>query len=621
MFVTNRGSIQVMQRSIRYVFLALSFTFALYLLSFKVGNTDFWWHIKAGQLLRESGWISMDPFAYTRIGEPYLAVHEWLAQVIMSFAYDSGGWIGTTILRILLMLVAFGVPLLLHKKNIWINSVLAVIALALARPAITDRPQLYTFAMFTLLLCLCITYAEAPRVLRRRILLLVPVLIVVWSNLHGAAAIVGIAVFGALYVSRLRGNRMDIRPLSLCLLAMIVALFVTPSGIHTLSYLWSLHTDTSIALIAEWQPVPFIEYIKHTALFWSVALLALWAGRRNILFSLLILFGIGYLSITAKRHEALFILAALSLTVYQLKYAIRWNAFLSRLQKNTIVFPLLSFFILVCVGFFVHIRSYDINRNDNLHGFGVFEPMRGASEFLQRHPLTGPVFNNYNAGGELLFRGHSVFLDGRNLDYGYDYIVRAVNAGVDVQTWNALTQEYTFSTAVIYYDLQAQMTPLPYTDILDANTNWHLVYLDDWAAVYTKSQIDAPEIVTITPYILENLVIPKEMGIGYFHQMEEELNTLVQRRPDGIKPLLYLAKLYTAVQEYDQAEDLLLKALTIQPQDFRIYLGLLTLRMEQGRWSDASKYVQIAKKKAGYSGLIINEELIQKIYTNAQLEQ
>jgi tetratricopeptide (TPR) repeat protein len=240
--------------------------------------------------------------------------------------------------------------------------------------------------------------------------------------------------------------------------------------------------------------------------------------------------------------------------------------------------------------------------------------MRGASDTIKKQEIIGNMFNNYNAGGELLFRGHNVFLDGRNIDYGYQYILRAVNAGMDRSVWDDLDQEFDFTHAVIYYNLQAQMDPLPYTDLLDAHPNWGLTYLDDWAAVYQK---DAQEIVTITPKSLESQSIPVEMGMTQFRLMESELQIIIASRPDAVKARMYLAKLYTAVAAYEEAEVLLEEARIAQPKNFRIYLGFTKLRMEQGRWEDAMRSVKKAKRTAGFSGLSINEDLIDQIQEKA----
>ena len=593
----------------------------LYLCAFKVGNSDFWWHIKAGQVLRESGWISLDPFAYTRIGEAYLATHEWLAQVILSTFYDLGTWAGITILRIGLIGLAFGIPLLLHRKNLWVNSAVAVLAVASARPALTDRPQLFTFVLFSLVLCLCIAYPEAHPKKRKHILLLLPVIIILWSNLHGAASLIGIALFGALYIQQLLKGRSNLTLLSFCLGAMLVAPFVAPGGIANITYLYDLFTEKSAGLIEEWKPGPWGWYLKHTAVFWILGAVSLWYGRRNLVFSLLVFLGIGYLSRTAQRHEILFIITSLTLIIYQLRYSKSWNAIITRMQHRRIAFPVGLIIVFIFLGSFTYVRAYDINRNDHLYGFGVFAPMRSASAFIKREQITGNMFNNYNAGGELLFYDHKVFLDGRNLDYGYEYVLRAVNAGMDPALWDELEQQYNFTHAVIYYSLQAQMDPLPYTDLLDADPDWSLVYLDDWAVVYRKVESGKwkmdKEIMTITPKNLENQKIPREMGQQSFRTMESELNTIIRSQPEGVKGRMYLAKLYTAIEAYDEAQILLLEALAVQPNNFRIYLSLTKLGMERGRWNEALVSIKRAKRKAGFSGVSINEDRIEEIRQKA----
>src|SRR2546423_8281920 len=59
------------------------------------------------------------------------------------------------------------------------------IALALSEITWTDRPQLFTFALFPLVLDLLV----AARAGRTRLLFVVPPLILLWTNLHGGYAL------------------------------------------------------------------------------------------------------------------------------------------------------------------------------------------------------------------------------------------------------------------------------------------------------------------------------------------------------------------------------------------------------------------------------------------------
>lgn len=505
------------------------------LFTFKVGNADFWWHIKAGQLLREGGWIALDPFAYTRAGEAYFANHEWLAQIIFSFIHDFTGHTGIIFFRIFVLSMIFGFPLLLDRRNLWINSGLALLAAVLARPAIIDRPHLFTLLMFSAVMYVILSYLENKKNDQKNYtIMLLPVLIVLWSNLHGAAGVIGIAVFGALGVQRLvdRALRKEIQMLELLGVLSCLALVATPTGFDNLKYMWVLMGDQTTDLIAEWQPVSFGEYFRHVGIFWIIVLAACLKGRRHLVLSTLILLGIGYLSKSAVRHEVLFVIAALALTIHQLK---------DREFQVGKTFVIAALIVLIPVTL---LQAYSFNMHNNLFGFGSFTPLKGASEFIQREGITGNMFNNYNAGGELIFRGHKVFLDGRNLDYGYDYISRAIDAGVDQQQWNNLSDEYSFTHAVIYYSLEANRDPMPYIDILEDDHSWGLQYLDDWSAVYVKGGVNS--VTQITPKMLYRTQMPEEITLGNLQILQSEVQSIIDMCPKCTKAPLYMNRMVEA---------------------------------------------------------------------------
>jgi len=520
-----------MKQVMRFVFPAVSFCLLLYLCFYKVGNTDFWWHIKAGQLLRESGWIVTDPFAYTRIGEAYIANHEWLAQVVLSFVYDRTGSTGIILLRTMIIALTFGIMLMLDKQKAWINTGLVLLAAILARPALTDRPQLFTFLMFSLVVYLCLAYVEGKKSDQKKYTIALPILFVLWSNLHGAAGITGLAVLGALGIQRMLGgaDRKEIRALLLTGVLSCFALIATPTGLDNLGYAMTLMGDRTTKLIAEWQSVSLGVYLKHVGIFWIIALLALWKGKRSLVFSVLVLFGIGYLSKSAVRHEVLFLIAALGITIHQLK-----GTHIFVLQRVTTV----ALLLLLSVA--TYVQATRVNMRDDLFGIGAFTPLAGASEFIHAEGITGNMFNNYNAGGELLFRGHKVFLDGRNLDYGYDYIVEAIEAGESRAAWDALSSEYNFTHAVVYYSLD----PNAYIDILQQHPDWGLQYLDDWAAVYVKGEEDT--FTELTPNMLLGTRMPEEITLRGLQTLEDEVQGIIDACPSCTKALEYKAEIQRA---------------------------------------------------------------------------
>ena len=71
---------------------------------------------------------------------------------------------------------------------------------------------------------------------------------------------------------------------------------------------------------------------------------------------------------------------------------------------------------------------------DHLWGYGVFAPAAGAADFVERENIRGNLFNTYGIGGYLIHRWYpdptrKVFIDGRNVDYGYDFMNAAFVAG------------------------------------------------------------------------------------------------------------------------------------------------------------------------------------------------
>lgn len=514
------------------VWLPITLTAAviLYICAFKVGNTDFWWHIKAGQILRDTGWISTDPFAWTRVGQPYLASHEWLAQVILSGIYDVTGWQGITVLRFVLVALTFGIPLLLSRKHISVTWLVALLAAIGSRAAMSDRPHLFSFVLLSLVVCLCITYLEVDARKRKKILLLLPLVILLWTNLHGAASLIGIAVIGALFLDQLVHKGRGVGQLLGSLIACGIALLISPSGIGNISYVLSLFIDQSASLISEWQAVPLSQYLLHTLPLWVAAVWSIVRARKSLVFSSLVLLGLGYLSLQSGRHQALFLIAALALTIYQLR-------------NSTIRVPR-AVYLVACalVVLFCILQSHRFTVRDQNFGFGEFAPMRGAALFLQDQKPER-MFNTYNAGGELLYHDLTVFLDGRNIDYGYDYMKRALDAGVDSTVWNAVDGEYDFTHAVIYYALEAHRDPMPYISILQELPNWSLVYLDEWAAVYAKN---TEGYRMITPKMLMQKTIPEEIRLGDLQTLLIELDTIIDMNSEGVQAREYKDKLLQA---------------------------------------------------------------------------
>jgi hypothetical protein len=114
----------------------------------------------------------------------------------------------------------------------------------------------------------------------------------------------------------------------------------------------------------------------------------------------------------------------------------------------------------------------------------------GASTFLRDHPIAGHLFNTYEDGGYLIWRGLPVFIDGRSLSENvfqdYRLIMGAplgdprrdatlARYGVDAIVLNA----FEYNSGIVY--------PLALALANPAKSDWKLVYDDPAAMVFLRN--------------------------------------------------------------------------------------------------------------------------------------
>jgi hypothetical protein len=183
----------------------LALIFFIYLFSistnFSINDPDVWWHLKTGEYIVKAKHIpDKDIFSYT--AAPELRKDQipgfqssWLGQVVLYFFYKAGGLSGIAFLRgLLIVLPLFAVYLWVTGKGgpPWL--VLAGISfggfmLATELYYSFERPQGFSF----LFAVLAVILLEELRKKRTRVLILLPILMALWSNIHGGF-IVGVFV-------------------------------------------------------------------------------------------------------------------------------------------------------------------------------------------------------------------------------------------------------------------------------------------------------------------------------------------------------------------------------------------------------------------------------------------
>lgn len=252
-------------------------------------DLDYWWHLATGRWIAQHGVPALDPFSYTAGSRPWID-HEWLTQWLMQALEQRFGYRGPVAMFALIQ-AGTGAVLIALLRQRSIGTALSILGLLLfmllAAPTWGVRPQIVTALLLGIELWLLERYRRAP--LRAGPLILMPVLLLLWSNMHGSfVAGVGVIVlyaFGDLAERRFSGGRdaRATRNLLLCALLSAIATLINPYGIQ----LWLLPLDYVSAsgsdvlqYIDEWRSPDF-----HGAHAWLIpALLSplLLAGIRKV---------------------------------------------------------------------------------------------------------------------------------------------------------------------------------------------------------------------------------------------------------------------------------------------------------------------------------------------------
>ena len=273
---------------------------AAYLLALQLppGDPDMYWHLASGSwMLEHRALLREDIFSSTIRGQPY-SVGEWLGQIALAAAFEAASWQGLVVLRSLL--VACGAFFLMraarHLGAPWPAAIIVVVfALALSRQSWGDRPQLFSIALFPLVLERCL----AARSGDRRALWALPPVLLVWTNLHGGYPL-GLAAIGAFALEALLLRRPALRGFIAAGLAAAVATLVDPGALGLGAA--ASHVLSPPRFIVEEMPP---DLLRPAGLLFAGFVLAALAGvtvSRGRLLEALLLVPLLWLGLSAQRH-------------------------------------------------------------------------------------------------------------------------------------------------------------------------------------------------------------------------------------------------------------------------------------------------------------------------------
>ncbi len=488
---------------------------------------DLWWHVRVGSDILDSGYIPRhDVYSFTEQGQPFF-YQNWLAGILMAGLMRLGGVRLLVFARALMMAGLFGAVMLLcwwaskGERQAAIPATLGAILLGVSNQ--TVRPQLFAYPLFITVYVLLWRYrrGRCPIVAADtmggvgRSVWFIPVLIVIWVNVHGSFALgvglIGLVLLGELLsaalpimrgqsVSRPAAARERLRTLALVTLLSVAAVLINPRGVGIIGYVSNLLGSRPVqAFASEWQPpnpTAGLGMLFYPALFLLFAVLAL--ARPSIsLTDWLLILAFAWLGVSGVRHIVWFGLVSAPILAETLprlpKYDLaRWRARLTRhpfgrrfIYGRAGGYPAFDWLVmasmvalLLVVGVLLFFYPDDSAWLTNQTGIA-------AIDFMEQSGTQGKLFNELARGSYVIWRlgpAQTVFIDPRFELYPVKHFEMYRSLSQTEGDVAALLAEYDFELLLLDREWQA-----PLVAFVDGRSErWVRVYEDDYTLLYQR---------------------------------------------------------------------------------------------------------------------------------------
>ncbi len=174
------------------------------------------------------------------------------AQLVLGIIFRLGGWTGLVLLRALLVAVIYACVFAVGLRrglDVRRAAGLTLAAFAISAVALALRPQLFGMTLFAVVLLLVVDRRAHPARLW-----LIPVIVLVWANLHGSFFIAPL-VLGLAWLEDLHDHVAQPHRALVVGLVSVVTACVTPFGPLIWSYAVGLSVNPEVTRrITEWQP-------------------------------------------------------------------------------------------------------------------------------------------------------------------------------------------------------------------------------------------------------------------------------------------------------------------------------------------------------------------------------
>ncbi|HYA27780.1 MAG TPA: hypothetical protein VEI95_03115 [Acidobacteriota bacterium] len=424
-------------------------------------------HLKNGELFVQNRFVAQtNLYSYTFPDQPFVN-HHWGSGVIFYLIERAFGFEGLSLASIALSVVTFLIFFAAATKSssFAVAAPLAVVAIPVLITRYEMRPELFSYLLGGIFLYILRGYQRQK--LGLTWLFLLPLLEMIWVNLH-IYFFFGIALIGAhlceaavaFFADRSQDHFVRLKGLATAGVLAAAAACFNPAGIEGALYPFFIFNEYQFPVIenysvfavlnAGYQFFPLPYFLIQFGLLWLSWIYV--ATRRRADFSLANFLLSVFFSVLAWwfiRNFALFAYFALPLTAANFQ-SLSWGrrtASFSYAARRASVAAGLAAAVLVLIN-----PDYFFSGGRGAVGLGLKKGNHAAAEFFRSEKLQGPIYNNYDVGGYLIYHlypQHKVFVDNRPETYPAAFFNDVYFAlQTDETQWLKISHQFGFNVIV-----------------------------------------------------------------------------------------------------------------------------------------------------------------------------
>lgn len=476
------------------LFLAWHLALPIYLNQADLGR-----HIKNGELLLKgvADVLYTNYYSYTATDYSFVN-HHWFFGVITYLVWKWLDFGGLSIFYIILQMIIFSLFVSRVRKTI--SFTLLCVFCLLSFPMIASRPEIRPEGI-SMLLCglfwVLGDWYNQGRIKATHFKIHVFFLQIIWVNSHSYFPL-GLVMVFTFWMQAKINHREQAKVFLESYFFLVVACFINPSGLSGALFPFTNRESLGYSII-EGQSVFFM---MRGAPIYSIYHYFLISFGVAVLGWLLVIKHQGF-----KKHIfMLFMFCLMSFAAFKevrfiSPYAFFWVPMTAYCWGNILeawplVFRKIVLSILLIAGI---LASFFMNFNVTRPPvFGLVKHSNDAADFFKTQGLRGPIFNNYDIGGYLIFYlspKEKLFVDNRVEAFPGAFFRKIyIPMQVNNEIWKIVDAQYHFN--VIFFT-RADQTPWSYKFITRRfeDPDWAVVFIDDDAVILIRRNVQNADII------------------------------------------------------------------------------------------------------------------------------